>query len=352
MNRAVRRRRVRHDGRMRLRFAARRLAPLLVAVVMVVAACSADDDPSASPDTTTGTVPRDPTTTTTSTLPGEADLPGLWLVTSTGLYDEEGERWSSLEVDQTLRNPVDDGAGGVYYLRCVDVAPNCAIEHVDSAGGTPAVLGEAQRLLALGTAGGAPLLLTSWQDPAVTPSFEGNVSGLVLRTVDVQSRETSSPVTPWFGWESGPFAADVENDLVAACVGEGETCELFTSDGLDGVRTPVPGVDFSTVMSLVLDAEGTQLTWLVSEPMAGTLSARVLDLESGEIADTPLRAETDDPADESVTDGTWAAVRVGSTVDLVDLVEGTTGQREVPDDVSEMAIRSGGGSSQGPASVL
>lgn len=345
---------VREDVGMSSRISRRLLVLLTVTLMAALAAtaCGSGDDPLASPDTTTGTVPRNSTTTTTAVPEGTEDVPGLWLVTSTGLVDETGERWAAVKVDESLRNPVDDTAGGVYYLRCVGEAANCAVEHVDRPDGTPVVIGEAQRLLGLGVLGGRAVLITSWLDEAVTPSPETDTSGLVARFVDVQSRETTTPAAPWYGWESGPFAADVENDLVAACFGEGESCELRTATGLDGEMTTVAGGDFSTVMSVALDADATRLTWLVSEPMAGTVTARVLELPSGTPVDTQLRAAEEDPPDEVVTDGTWAAVRVGAVVTLTDLVQATTGEREVPPDVTEMALRSAGGASSGGTSIL
>ena len=170
------------------RFASRRL--LIVAVVgcvaLLTAACG-DDDASPS-DTTTGVVDRSSTTTTTAptvtTEPSSEAPVGLWLSAPTGISTDDGDRFATPAAGETLRSPVDDGHGGVYYLRCTDASPSCAVEHVVERNGTPMKVGEADDLLALGTFQNSTVLLTSWTDPARVPSFEGDVSGLVARALD------------------------------------------------------------------------------------------------------------------------------------------------------------------------
>jgi len=336
------------------------VAATLVATLALVAGCS--DDSNASPsESTTGTLPRStstlPTTTTTTMLapdgsdgPGSDSLAGLWLATAEGITDEDGTVYAKPDADETLREPVDDGFGGVFYSRCAGDAVTCSVEHVLRRGTEPQVIGDADRLFAVGTYQGRQVLITSWTDPSLVPSFEGNVSGLVARLLDTTNGDVLGPYA-WFGWESGPFAADVENDTFVACFGEGEACGFskFADPALPSGE--VAGTEFSTVMSLALDMEATKLTWLEMAPMTGSLHVHIADLGSGAPPATEeLRTEDEAPADDAVTDGTWVAIRTGTTVEMRSLGENEAeGEREVPDDVTGMAIRSLGsaGSSNG-----
>lgn len=336
-------------------------ATAAVAVMTLATACSSDD--ASPPDVTTGTVDRS-TTTTTTTEPDAADrgtggdeddpLVGLWLAVPVGITDEEGTVYAKSRAGETLRSPLDDGLGGVYFLRCTDGEPNCAIEHSTSPDEVPAVLGEASNLLALGTSDAAPVLLTSWMDPTLTPSFETDVSGLVAQVIDLETGRVVSSLPQWFGWESGPFAADVENDVGVVCFGEGESCALNVLAGIAGAPAPIAGVDLSTVMSLALDPTGQRLTWVESLPMDGavTLHTAMLtpsDLTARDITAIPLSEEGRPSPDDAVTDGAWVALRSGIDVTVHEVAgQQREGTLKVAPEVTEMALRtlgSGGSAS-------
>lgn len=331
-------------------------------MMTLASACGTDDDASPS-DVTTGTIDRSTSTTTTTQPegtdpstggPGADDpLVGLWLALPVGITDEEGTVYAKSKAGETLRSPLDDGLGGVYYLRCVDDRPNCTIEHSISPDQVPAELGEASTLLAVGTSDSVPVLLTSWMDPSLTPSFEANVSGLVARVIDLETAKVVS-TQPWFGWESGPFAADVENDIAAVCFGEGESCSLSLLAGVGGTPVTVEGVDLATVMSLALDATGQHLTWVESTPMDGAVTLHTAVVSptgpsATDVTTVPLSEEGQPSPDDAVTDGSWVALRTGVKVAVREVGgQERDGEIKVPPGVIEMALRTpgAGGSAQ------
>lgn len=333
------------------------LAASAAATMVITSACSSDGTVESS-ETTTGIVDRSSTTldTTTTTAPrsggaGEEALVGLWLATPEGITDETGEVWAEPAVGETLRAPLDDGLGGVLYLRCPSNDASCVIEDARQPDQVPVELGEADSLIAVGESNGARVLLTSWRDQAVVPSFEQNTSGLVMRVIDLDSAEVLQVVPSWFGWESGPFAADVANGRWVACFGEGETCEIGSMPTPEAPLEPFAGVEYSTVMSLALDAEGSHVAWVETLPMSGAVNVWSMDLVGGVPSSTELRAESDTPSDDAVTDGVWVAVRVGTEVEVRELESGQEGTIDVASGVTEMAIRSSG-SSGGAASAV
>jgi len=330
----------------------------LVATILVatVAGCSSSDDTGSSSDTTTGTVGRSTTTTTTepvspSTSAGTTSTtPGLWLATPAGITDEKGTVWAKPKDGETLRAPLDDAMGGVVYLRCVGETPTCAIEDATVRDQVPLSLGPADGLLAVGTAHERRVLITSWTDPSIVPSFEENRSSLVARLVDMENGQVT-PLAGWFGWESGPFAADVENDQFAGCFGEGETCGFGLATGPDQVA-PVDGIEPATVTSLALDPEGKQLTWVEAAPMSGAVDVKSMTLPAGNPTSVQIQGDEAPAADDAVTDGSWVAIRVGTSVSFHHLT-GDPGDTTltVAGGVTEMAIRELGGGG-GADSVL
>ncbi len=325
------------------------VAAIAVAVLLGSTACGSADEEAQPSDTTTGTIDR--STSTTTAPPGsdgsdpEADgLPGLWLATPAGITDETGDRYAVPGPDETLRSPIDDTRGGVFYLRCVKDQTTCRLEHATERNGTPTPLGEASDLLAFGVFHQRAVLVTSWTDPTRVPTPETDTGSLVGRLVDAETGQVAA-TAPWYGWESGPFAIDVEADVIAACFGEGESCQLNLLAAPDAVPAPVPDTDLSTVTSLALDPTGKVLTWVESMPMSGNVvTAHVRDLAAGTVADTPLRTDADAAVDDSVTDGAWVALRSGEKVELRELAgEKQSGTRTVPASVTGMAIRPVGG---------
>ncbi len=327
-----------------------RFVALVVVAGLVPLACSSNENTIRPSDTTTGTIDR--STSTTSTVPrsestepgttGDDGIPGLWLATGSGIVDSDGQVWAEPKAGETLRNPIDDGVGGVAYLRCIADRVTCTIEDARTRGKVPAVLGEADTLLAAGSYQQRRVLLTSWTDPSLVPSFEANVSGLVARLVEMDSGQVT-PMLGWFGWETGPFSGDVESDRFATCLGEGEVCQAGTAIGMTPF-VPIVGREPATVTSLALDPGATRLTWIETEPMAGVVTAVVADLATANVAATVLSSPTAEPADDAVTDGTCVAIRTGAEVEMVQLgPDGVRGTVEVPDDVAEMAIRTAGG---------
>ena len=330
-----------------------------VAAVSLLASCSSDDAISPS-ETTTGIAPE--TTTTTTIDPGStsvpeagAELPGLWLATSGGIVDETGEVWAKPRPGETLRSPLSDGVGGVVYLRCTGDTLPCVVEDQQLKGVSPLALGEADNLMAIGTYQDHRVLLTGWTDTTIVPSFEEDRSGLVARLIDMDTQQVT-PLDGWYGWESGPFAADVENGRFAVCFGEGESCTLSATDDPSDLP-PVPDVDAATVLSLALDATGARLTWVESVPMSGEVKVGTLDLPGGAATTVDIQPANAPASDDAVTDGVWVAVRVGRQVALSQLattgpaaLTGVTGTRTVPDGVTEMALRepAGGGGGNSP----
>lgn len=347
---------------MRIRGAA--ITCSVLVTLSLVAGCSGDD--SAGDGTTT--LPRDtiaPTTATpetTAPVDPQDQLPGLWLATSKGIVDDEDTVYAPAAADEQLRSPVDDGNGGVFYLRCAENSEMCAIEHVTTPEGKPEALGEATDLMALGTLAGKPVLLTGWKDPARTPDFTTNVSELVVRVIDAVTGDVVS-VHEWYGWESGPFAADVENDVFAACFGEGETCGLSILRDPDADGTPVEDAEIGHVMQLALSAQADRLTWL-ELTVDNTYTIHDRDLIAGRSASRPVEpfAAPTDPDDPPIapdalgiatTDGEWVAVFNGTTVELTQLYgDQLAGIREVPDDPREIALQSSGGGGASAPSPL
>lgn len=328
--------------------------------VSVLASCSSDDAASPS-ETTTGIAPQTTTTTTidpgTTSVPsaGTDELPGLWLATSGGITDETGDVWAKPRAGETLRSPLSDGVGGVVYLRCTGDTLPCVIEDQQLKGVSPLALGEADNLMAVGTYQNHRVLLTGWTDTTIVPSFEEDRSGLVARLVDMDTKEVT-PLNGWYGWESSPFAAAVENGRFAVCFGEGESCTLSTTENPDDLP-PVDGVDPATVLSLALDPTGVRLTWVETVPMSGEVIVGALDLPGGTATTVDVQAANAPASDDAVTDGSWVAVRTGTQVALSQLattgpvaLTGMSGTRTVPDGVSEMALRepAGGGGGASP----
>lgn len=340
------------------------VAAIAAVFLTVVAAGCSSDDAGSPPSTTTGIA--DPITTTTAPAPdpgdsapdgGAAAMPGLWLAGPDGIADETGEVWARPRGGESLRSPLADGVGGVVYLRCTgDVRP-CVVEDVPVRGMSPVALGEADTLYAVGTFQERPVLLTGWTDPSVVPSFEEDRSQLVARLIDLQTHEIT-PLPGWYGWESGPFAGDVERGTFVVCFGEGEVCQLSKGSDPAGL-TPVDGLDLATVMSLAIDVEATRVTWVQSTPMSGQVEIHVLSLADGTTTSTELQPESAPAVDDIVTDGAWVATRTGTAVVLTELAAtgpagttGVTGTVTVTEGVTEMSLRPTGGGGGGPGLAL
>ena len=338
------------------------LAALSAAVLLAGSVGCSSDDAASPSSTTTGiadpitTTTTSPSTPSTSSADGSADLPGLWLASPTGISDESGELWARPRAGETLRSPLDDGIGGVIYLRCTGTQATCSIEDVPTKGASPTVHGTADSLLAVGTYREQRVVLTTMTDPSIVPSFEDNRSQLVAQLIELDA-DTVTTIAGWFGWESGPFAADVEQNTFVNCSGEGEMCELAT--GSDPTQlAPVAGVEPSTVMALALDPAATRATWVEAAPMSGQVSVHALELPNGTTTEFELRPDGSPLADDAVTDGNWVAVRSGTTVTLTQLATtgpaataAGAGTRTVPAGVTEIALRASGGGG-GPGLAL
>lgn len=316
------------------------------AAVALIAGCGTDEA-AEPPSTTTGVVDRSTTTARPPSTSGDDadDLPGLWLAGPAGITDEQGTSWAEPKTGESLRSPLDDGLGGVLYLRCLGDAPTCDVEHATSKDTVAAVIGEADSLLAVGTIDDRRVIISTWTDPTIVPSMEEDRSGLVARLIDLDDG-TVTALAGWFGWESGPFAADVEEGRYVVCFGEGESCSMTTSTGIDA-PAPLAGTDVATVMSVAVEADGTKVTWVEAEPMSGVVNAHTAELPSGVPTTIQLRSEDAPTADDMVTDGEWVAIRTGTDVVFRDLAADPTvdvGTLTVVDGVSEMALRTAGGS--------
>lgn len=353
----------------------RSVSLLVVAVAVTVAAtaaCGSDGPVTGSSDTTTGTVDRLSTTTAPDPSdpqdpggsqapgpggadPGGADpgseVPGLWLASPVGITDEQAAVYATPAPGESLRDPVDDGEGGVFYLRCTDPAPTCAIEHATAPDGTPTAIGTADDLLALGTREGRRVLVTSWTDVDRVPSAEQDAGSRVGRLVDVDDQRIEGPYE-WFGWERRPFVADVEEDRLVMCVGVAATCRFSRLTAPEAPPVPITGIAEGSVVSAVLDVEGVQLAWLERPGGSGGVVAHRRHLQGTEATEVTLREASDPPVDEAVTDGVWAALRTAGTVELWPLqADGPAGaeavEQAVPADVTQMAIKSTGGGGGG-----
>lgn len=347
-----------------MRFVGVALSLSVLITMSLVAGCSGND--SAGDGTTT--LPRDtvaPTTRTPDTTePGDPQdqLPGLWLATPKGIVDQDDVVYAAAGPDEQLRSPIDDGDGGVFYVRCPSNSEMCAAEHVTEPDGKPVALGEATGLLARGTVAGEPVLLTSWTDPKRAPDFTTNVSGQVVRVIDTVKGAVKG-VHDWYGWESGPFAADVENDVFAACFGEGETCGLSLLRDPDADGTAVEDAEISHIVELALSAQADRLSWL-ELTIDGTYIIHDRDLIAGSSRSRPIEPldapmDPDEPAISpdalgvATTDGDWVAVFNGSSVEFTQLYgDQLTGVGEVPEDPREIALQSSGGGGASAPSPL
>ena len=332
------------------------LGMLVAASVLLVVACSDGSsstlERSRTQPTTTVVEGSTPTTTvgaqTPTTRTKVDELPGLWIATEHNVQDDAGVVVAEAQDDsEVFRSPLDDGAGGVIYLRCTDGSERaCAIERVAAGTEDAVVLGSALRLFALGTWNERPVVVTGFVDPARTADFETDRSDLLVGLVDLETGDLAATAS-WYGWESGPFAIDVEAAMVAVCIGEGETCELGTAT--DPAQMPLAlegAADGATVTSLALSADATVLTWVESEPMGGTVVAHHRDLLGTATESIELRSSDASSPQEAITDGYWAAVRVDEVVYFTELLGGVgTGSKMVPIDTREVALRAGGGAS-------
>lgn len=311
--------------------------------------CSDPSDAAQSSTTSTSTTASRPTAVPTTRIPAASEPPGLWVVAESGVLDESGQRYAAPVEgsEEVLRSIVDDGAGGVYYLRCPEpLATECAVEHAKEPNGEPRRLGTAVDLLAAGTRGERSVLAVAVIDPAREANQEadtGQTSGHLLDTTTGESIGTFE----WYGWDTGPTALDLAGDSIVACMGRGEYCDIGASNDPAVMPTAIEGIEPDlTVSSLVLDAAGSVLAWIQLEPMDGSVVAVHRDLATGREVRDELRTSDEALPADAVTDGVWAAVRVGETVYLHELLDGTgAGTRTVPSTTSEIALRSSGAAS-------
>lgn len=365
---------------------------VLLATAVATTGCSGSSDADSATTTTTSTT--SPASVATTAPPKVTEPPGLWLATATGVVDELGERFASPTpgTGEYFRSLVDDGAGGVFYLRCVEpdgalatpdeLAPNessttlapsepvdtgtgtCQIEHAVEPNGTPTLLGTAQELFGAGRWGDAAVIVAAIEDstgdgtandPGVTTTSPTTAQA---DTNDAASAESvgalldaeSGAVVATFDWyvDGGePVAVDVSKSLLVGCVGAGEECTIVSSEDPAVPPVPVDGIAGDvTVSSLVLDSEAATIAWVEVERMGGTVTVIHRDLASGNENRDELRGPDEAQATDAVTDGRWAAVRVGETVYLSELLDGVgTGSRTVPPTTTEIALRSDAASS-------
>lgn len=332
-----------------------------LAAVVLVAGCSDDSvrqqPVTTRPSTTVGS--GDATTTTTSTpgttTPSVGDVPGLWLITPAGVTTEDGLRFAEPAegTDEMFRAPVDDGTGGVVFLRCSDgEVDDCAIEHVPSRGADPVALGLAVDLLGVGTWADRPVVV------AVVAGLPGGgaagVDGALTESAAIIDLETAAVVGTYDWSATGPraFAGDVEAGVITFCVGDGEHCTLaITSNPAVGLTAVAGEGAEGTITSATLSTDGNAVVWVELEPMSGSVTAHQRNLTNGQQVDEPLRTQDQAAPDDVVTDGLWSAVRVGETVYLKELFgQPGVGTRTVPTGTREIAIRVDG--SAGAANKL
>ena len=298
-------------------------------------------DPSPRP------LPSGPTTTES---PDAGSLPGLWISLGTSINDERGTQYARARSGQRLIDPVDDGAGGVIYLRCVDQSPNCRIELVSEPGGPATDLGEAVRLLAVGTSAERRTLLVVWRDATVTPNSGADVSGLFGRAIDIDGAIVFATYN-WYGSESGPVVGDVEQDQFVLCTGEGVTCVLSLRSG-DGAAPVQPFVDVGSVAasSAALDSEGRIVTWVATDPGDGSTTVNVRTMATGATTSVELLAAGEARPTDTDTDGEWVALLVGERAQLRQIAGRTRrGQLVMPPGVLSIALRTpAGGGASGP----
>ena len=281
--------------------------------------------------------------TAPTTTPAEDPLPGLWLGLGSSINDEHGTQYAAAGRGENVRAPLDDGTGGVIYLRCFGDTLDCAIEHVTEPNGTATKLGVASDLLAVGRFKGHPALVTAWKDPSVEPDATADRSGQFGRIIDLDSG-TAVATYNWYGWESGPFVADVENDQFVLCNGAGGICDLTLRAG-DGAAADqrFSGVPTAQVSSVALDADGKVATWVTTDLDSGATVARVRQLASGATTSVTLLRPSEPAASTSATDGKWVALLVGDRIRLREIVGGTKrGQLVAPAGVLSISIRKPG----------
>ena len=194
---------------------------IVAAVSVPLAGCSDATDAAQNSSTSTSTTGPRSTTVPTTRVPAAPELPGLWAVSDTGVVDEAGQRFASPVdgSDEVLRSLVDDGSGGVFYLRCPEpLATECAVEHAQEPNGEPRRLGAAVDLLAAGTWGDRPVLAAAVIDPTRAADPAANVGQTLGRLLDVETGE-SIGTFDWYGWDSGPTAFDIAGGSIVACMG-------------------------------------------------------------------------------------------------------------------------------------
>jgi hypothetical protein len=322
----------------------------------------------AVPDTTEGSASPRSSTSAKGREEG-SDLPLLWVVTPEGLFTESGDLVASAEAPEAIFSPLDDTMGGVVFLRCpaegdpaagVPMAQGrtgCSLEHVAAIGEDPVVVFDEsnsatevpQGLLAVGHLNGRTVFIASMEDLSIEPDFELNTSARFGRVFDVESGEVSRDFADWYGWESGPFGVDVENDLFAACFGEGDACELATFDENSEAGEIIDEADSPLMISLVLAEDATSVTWLqYGGRDLDIIQSVQMDLTTKKTVTREIAVGSETNYDQISTDGTWVASLAPSEVRFVEL--GNTrnkGVREVPEDTAEVAIRTTGGSFSG-----
>lgn len=259
---------------------------LVTATALISAACS--DDSTASSDTSTttsrpttpssrggdGTGPTGPT--------AQTEAPGVWLSDGVSITDETGASVATAPPGLALHDLTSDGADGVLFLQCPQVpgdganvpdtslpttpapgapttssptapgpgptgptadagaAGSCTLEHVVSPGEAPhsmTIAGLDGILGAGSTADGGPAVAVTVTDPTRTPDFAQDRSNHVVEVVALDGGRSIARLD-WFGWESGPFAIDIERGRVATCFGEGPTCEPAATATIGGNAAP------------------------------------------------------------------------------------------------------------------
>ncbi|NLA34895.1 MAG: hypothetical protein GX868_04300, partial [Actinobacteria bacterium] len=230
---------------------------------VALAGCS--DPTDATQNATTSTSATRSTAPPTTRVPAAPQLPGLWVATSAGIVDESGQRYASPAEgsNEVLRSLVDDGAGGVFYLRCPEgAASDCAVEHAHEPNGEPVELGRAEELLAVGTWGERPVLaVTAIEPTSEATSKPGDEAGgetgggdpatqapaqapprAVGHLLDPETGELVGTFD-WYDAQRGPIALDLAAGTIVACVGEGERCEIGSSSDPATLPNAIDGIE-------------------------------------------------------------------------------------------------------------
>ncbi|MEZ5321176.1 MAG: hypothetical protein R2698_03670 [Microthrixaceae bacterium] len=349
-----------------------RVLPVVVLLSLTaafVASCSDDAARNeARTQPTTGTVKP----TTTTSVPGapapDDTIPGLWLLTPAGLLDENLDAWATPGDGETLRDPVDDGRGGVVYVRC-GKASGCGAEEAADPARQPRTLGLAEHVYAVGEYRGVRSMLVtgSGDDALADPSTGEPIAGPAIAVVRVRERDPIGGVSGTSGAGRDPPRCvrrgwQPRRDR-RVCGGERQLCDLPLEQHRRtvrplGRRTDGTGIaalergradehhhapEAAPIVSLAVP-DGGAVTWVTR-----TGDGQVAVNRAGE----PPMTFAGVAGDDAVTDGKWLAVRKGDTVTMIDLANPEhRGTRKVPADTSRMAIREGGAGGSGGRGML